>query len=196
MTLPQVAVKWITHLENSPDRHRAKAIGVGQPKGRRDHVRGRGTGGQQRLADPHGKVDNGPGSALVHPVGALPQESRSSGMPLPRTARPARSRKDLPATRDRGGRGGRGTGLIRGTGQLCRHGTPGSTQPQPPHWCPRAADRSRLMAGNASAIGREHRPTVVSHLGQHVAVDGQLCSIGAAGPVLRVLHRHVHHGHP
>jgi len=39
----------------------------------------------------------------------------SSGAPLSRTARPARSRNDLPATRVRGGRGKR---LIWGTGQL------------------------------------------------------------------------------
>jgi len=46
------------------------------------------------------------------------EATRSPGAVLSRTARPARSRKDLPATRDRGGRGGRGTGLIGGTGQL------------------------------------------------------------------------------
>ena len=89
------------------DVDRAKAVGVDEPKDRRDHVRSRGAGGKQRLADPHGKVDNRPGRALVHPVCALPQGDHVIGCATVPYRAPARSGNDLPATRVRGGRGKR-----------------------------------------------------------------------------------------
>jgi len=59
--------------EGHVDVNRAKAIGVDEAKGRGHHVRSRSAGGQQRLANPHRKVDDGPRGPLIHPVVALPQ---------------------------------------------------------------------------------------------------------------------------
>jgi hypothetical protein len=83
--------------ERHVDMNRAEAVGVGEPQNRCDHVGGGGTGGQQGLADSHGKVDDGPGCSLVNPVSTLPRCQRVSGratvphgMPRARTQRPAR----------------------------------------------------------------------------------------------------------
>jgi len=59
--------------EGHIDMNRTKPVGIGEPQNRRDHVGGRGAGGQQRLTDAHGKVDDGAGCSLVDAVRTQPQ---------------------------------------------------------------------------------------------------------------------------